>query len=78
MSPIDIIHLGAENCVTGSCHLVRFQSQTDASMYILVDCGTAYGHDPEPDFDQFPVLPGKIDFLFLTPPTSPISDGCRT
>ena len=66
MTPIDIIHLGAENSVTGSCHLVRFKSQTDASIYILVDCGTAYGHDPEPDFDQFPVLPEKIDFLFLT------------
>ena len=66
MTPIDIIHLGAENCVTGSCHMVRFQPQTDANIYILVDCGTAYGHDPETDFNQFPVLPEKIDFLFLT------------
>jgi len=37
-----------------------------ADINILVDCGTAYGHDPEPGFNQFPVSPGKIDFLFLT------------
>ncbi|NDY71207.1 MBL fold metallo-hydrolase [Desulfobacter hydrogenophilus] len=66
MSPVDIIHLGAEYCVTGSCHLVRLRQQTGADINILVDCGTAYGHDPEPDFDQFPVHPEKIDFLFLT------------
>lgn len=67
MSPVDIIHLGAEDCVTGSCHMVRFRrQQTDADICILVDCGTAYGRDPQPDFDQFPVPTGKIDFLFLT------------
>ena len=33
---------------------------------ILVDCGKAYGHDPELPFNQFPVQPGEIDYLFLT------------
>lgn len=57
-----IHHLGAKNCVTGSCHLV----QTKVGVNILVDCGKAYGHDPELPFDKFPVLPRDIDYLFLT------------
>jgi len=60
--PPKIKHLGAKNCVTGSCHLI----QTQFGINILVDCGKAYGHDPELPFDQFPVHPGKIDYLFLT------------
>ncbi|MCP4021071.1 MAG: MBL fold metallo-hydrolase [Desulfobacteraceae bacterium] len=56
-----ITHLGAQNCVTGSCHLV----QTPA-VNILVDCGKAYGSDPELPFEKFPVAPEKIDYLFLT------------
>jgi metallo-beta-lactamase family protein len=61
MTP-EIKHLGAENCVTGSCHLV----QTKVGVDILVDCGKAYGHDLELAFDRFPVLPRDIDYLFLT------------
>lgn len=57
-----INHLGAKNCVTGSCHLV----QTKDGVNILVDCGKAYGNDPELAFDRFPVLPRDIDYLFLT------------
>jgi metallo-beta-lactamase family protein len=32
----------------------------------MVDCGSAYGHDPELPFDKFHVSPNKIDYLFLT------------
>jgi len=61
-----ISHLGAKNCVTGSCHLVRTNPDSAAGINILVDCGKAYGHDPELPFDQFPVQPGEINYLFLT------------
>ena len=57
-----LTHLGAKNCVTGSCHLI----QTASGPNILVDCGKAYGRDPELPFNQFPVQPGEIDYLFLT------------
>ncbi|MDZ7666964.1 MAG: MBL fold metallo-hydrolase [Desulfotignum sp.] len=64
---ITITHLGAETCVTGSCHLVQFQpDHGGGSIAILVDCGIAQGHDPQVPFDQFPVPPADIDFLFLT------------
>ena len=68
-----INHLGAKDCVTGSCHLVQtyLDSQTHpdsavTGVNILVDCGKAYGNDPELPFDRFPVQPGEIDYLFLT------------
>jgi metallo-beta-lactamase family protein len=61
-----ISHLGAKDCVTGSCHLVQTHPGSDASINILVDCGTAYGKDPVLPFDQFPVPVDKIDYLFLT------------
>ena len=56
-----MVHLGAKDCVTGSCHLLQVPP-----VNILVDCGKAYGHDPELPFDQFPVQPGRINYLFLT------------
>jgi metallo-beta-lactamase family protein len=65
-NPVKITHLGAKNCVTGSCHLVRTDPGRPGSINILVDCGKACGNDPEPPFDRFPVQPGKIDYLFLT------------
>lgn len=66
-SNIKIDHLGAKDCVTGSCHLVQFRgAETNYSVNILVDCGSVYGDDPELPFEQFPVSPDKIDFLFLT------------
>ena len=61
-----ITHIGAKNCVTGLCHLVQTSPGSPDGINILVDCGKAYGHDPELPFDRFPVQPGKIDYLFLT------------
>ena len=63
---MEITHLGAKNCVTGSCHLLQANPEPSNSINILVDCGKSYGHDPELAFDQFPVQPDKIDYLFLT------------
>jgi metallo-beta-lactamase family protein len=61
-----ISHLGAKACVTGSCHLIQTNPGSSDSINILVDCGTAYGDDPTLPFDQFPVPPNKINYLFLT------------
>ena len=61
-----ITHLGAKDCVTGSCHLVQTRPDSTEGVNILVDCGTAQGHDPELPFDQFPVQPKNVDYLFLT------------
>ena len=65
-TPIKIDHLGAKNCVTGSCHLMQIPVAKDCTVNILVDCGKAQGKDPELPFDAFPAAPGKIDYLFLT------------
>ncbi len=62
----EIYHLGAKNCVTGSCHLVQTSLGSAGGVNILVDCGKAYGNDPELAFDRFPVSPRDIDYLFLT------------
>ncbi|MBF0234579.1 MAG: MBL fold metallo-hydrolase [Desulfamplus sp.] len=59
---VTIHHLGAKNCVTGSCHLI----ETTSGIHILVDCGLAQGDDPQLPFDQFPIPPRQIDYLFLT------------
>ena len=56
-----IRHLGAENCVTGSCHLLQAGGLT-----IMVDCGLAQGGDAQTDMDDWPVSPANIDYLFLT------------
>ena len=40
--------------------------QTVVGVNILVDCGKAYGRDPGLPFDQFPIQPADMDFLFLT------------
>lgn len=61
-----ISHLGAKDCVTGSCHLIQTDPGSVESINILVDCGTSYGDDPELPFDQFPVSPKDIQYLFLT------------
>ena len=37
---IDIIHLGGENTVTGSCHLLQANG-----LNIMVACGLAQGND---------------------------------
>jgi metallo-beta-lactamase family protein len=58
---IAIAHLGGENCVTGSCHLLRA-----AGLNIMVDCGAAQGNDDLLPMADWPVLPEQIDYLFLT------------
>ena len=57
----NIIHLGAEHCVTGSCHLLQVKGAN-----LLIDCGTAQGNDLLIPFSEWPVPPSKIDCLFLT------------
>jgi len=54
-------HLGGENCVTGSCHLVRANG-----VNMLVDCGITQGSDWAVPMEAWPVAPAEIDFLFLT------------
>lgn len=63
-----ITHLGAKDCVTGSCHLVQTHPDRRAvrGVNFLVDCGLAQGDDPVLPFDRFPVPPADIDYLFLT------------
>ena len=56
-----ITHLGAENCVTGSCHL--FQAN---GLNIMVDCGLAQGNDADNPIASWPMKPAEIDYLFLT------------
>ncbi len=54
-------HLGAEHCVTGSCHLVRA-----GDVNILVDCGLTQGDDRAVPMSEWPVRPADVDYLFLT------------
>ncbi|MDP3959929.1 MAG: MBL fold metallo-hydrolase [Pseudorhodobacter sp.] len=58
---MNIIHLGGEKTVTGSCHLL----QTNG-INIMVDCGLAQGSDAVLPMKSWPVSPGSIDYLFLT------------
>lgn len=61
-----ITHLGAKDCITGSCHLVQATVAGKGQYSILVDCGSAQGGDPQLPFTEFPVAPEDIDYLFLT------------
>ena len=65
-NPIKITHLGAKNCVRGSCHLFQTNPGATDSINILVDCGKAQGLDPELPSDKFPVPVKNIHYLFLT------------
>ena len=56
-----IIHLGGENTVTGSCHLLQVHG-----LNILVDCGMAQGDDFVEPMERWPVAPVDVDYLFLT------------
>ena len=56
-----IFHLGAENQVTGSCHLLRANG-----LNLMVDCGAAQGGDSVLPMKDWPVLPSEVDYLFLT------------
>ena len=58
---MNIIHLGGENTVTGSCHLL----QADG-LNIMVDCGLAQGNDSVLTMELWPVKPSRVDYLFLT------------
>lgn len=58
---MEIIHLGGETCVTGSCHLVRVNG-----LNIMVDCGMAQGNDLATPLNGWPVPPEELDYLFLT------------
>ena len=57
----EIMHLGGEECVTGSCHLVRVNG-----LNVLVDCGSAQGGDFVIPMEEWPVKPEEVDYLFLT------------
>jgi metallo-beta-lactamase family protein len=61
MTDYKITHLGAENTVTGSCHLLQA-----AGVNILIDCGMTQGSDTAAPMAVWPVTPSGIDFLFLT------------
>ncbi|MCD6185089.1 MAG: MBL fold metallo-hydrolase [Deltaproteobacteria bacterium] len=56
-----IHHLGAEHCVTGSCHLMQLNG-----LNIMVDCGLSQGNDSCTPMKKWPVSPSALDFLFLT------------
>jgi metallo-beta-lactamase family protein len=56
-----LTHLGGENTVTGSCHLLQYNG-----VNVLVDCGLAQGGDKIAPMTAWPVAPGDIDFVFLT------------
>ncbi len=56
-----LIHLGGENCVTGSCHLLGV-----SGLNILIDCGLVQGRDTALPMDQWEIRPADLDYLFLT------------
>ena len=56
-----LTHLGAEHCVTGSCHLLQING-----LNIMVDCGLTQGNDPGLRIEEWPLPPAEIDYLFLT------------
>jgi len=58
---MNIIHLGGENTVTGSCHLLQANS-----LNIMVDCGLAQGNDSALTMELWPLKPSQVDYLFLT------------
>ncbi len=60
-NPFEIIHLGGEKTVTGSCHLLRANN-----LNVMVDCGLAQGGDKISPISDWPVSPKEIDYLFLT------------
>jgi metallo-beta-lactamase family protein len=58
---MNIIHLGGENTVTGSCHLLQANG-----LNIMIDCGLAQGNDDVLRMKSWPVSPDSMDYLFLT------------
>lgn len=51
---------GADHEVTGSCHCLEV-----AGVKLLIDCGMQQGED-ESENNNFPFVPGEIDFVLLT------------
>ncbi|MBC2695734.1 MAG: MBL fold metallo-hydrolase [Desulfobacteraceae bacterium] len=58
---MNIIHLGGENTVTGSCHLLQANG-----LNIMIDCGLVQGNDSVMPMKDWPVQPSEVDYLFLT------------
>ena len=58
---LEIIHIGAEHEVTGSCHLLRANG-----LNIMTDCGIAQGRDAMSSVESWPIKPKDVDYLFLT------------
>ena len=58
---MNIIHLGGENTVTGSCHLLQANG-----LNIMIDCGLVQGDDSVMPMKAWPVQPSEVDYLFLT------------
>ncbi|OGR04436.1 MAG: MBL fold metallo-hydrolase [Deltaproteobacteria bacterium RIFOXYD12_FULL_50_9] len=56
-----VIHIGGEHTVTGSCHLLSCQD-----LNIMVDCGTAQGSATPLPIAEWPVKPAEINYLFVT------------
>jgi metallo-beta-lactamase family protein len=56
-----LITLGGDKGVTGSCHLLQTMG-----LQIMIDCGLSQGPDPITPMADWPVSPDKIDYLFLT------------
>jgi metallo-beta-lactamase family protein len=59
--PFEIIHLGGEETVTGSCHLILF-----SGVSIMVDCGLASNVDHSAPLSKIPVKASDIKYLFIT------------
>ncbi len=60
-TPFDLIHLGGETTVTGSCHLIML-----SGINIMVDCGLPTGHDNVDSLANMPIKASQIDYLFIT------------
>jgi metallo-beta-lactamase family protein len=59
---MELEFLGAAQCVTGSCHLLRVRDKT-----ILLDCGLYQGRDGEQDKNKhFTFNPSDIDLVILS------------
>ena len=59
--PFEIQHLGAEHCVTGSCHLL-----STYGLHLMIDCGMTQGDDTNLAIADWPISPKDIGLLFLT------------
>src|SRR4030067_10827 len=59
--PFEMIHLGGDQCVTRSWHLVEANV-----INTLFDCGAAQGGDQALPMDAWPVKASQIDFLFVS------------